>query len=166
MIRLPQSRTGRIAAAVSIAALGLARAHAAAPPQDAAAAKAKPEEVSIPFANHGGIRDWRADGDRGIWVQDIHNKWYYGRFMSPCIGLQFAEAVRFRTGPAGELDRWGAVRARNTGNCVFTSFVRSDGPPKKSDRKLKAGEPAPATPAAPAPTAPAKPPASASDQNW
>lgn len=160
MTLLPQRRTGWIAAAILISAVGLARADAAAPPQDAAAAKAKPEDASIPFASHGGIRDWRADGDRGIWVQDIHNKWYYARFMSPCIGLQFAEAVRFKTGPAGELDRWGAVRARNTGNCVFTSFVRSDGPPKKAGKKPQAGEAAPATPAAPAPTAPAKPPAS------
>jgi hypothetical protein len=80
--------------------------------------------------------------------------------MSPCIGLQFAEAVRFRTGPTDQLDRWSFVRARDTGNCAFTSFVRSDGPPKKADKKPKAGA-APATtpaPPAPAPAVPATPP--------
>jgi len=153
VVPFSHSRLGWIAAAL-IVAVGLARADAAAASPDVAAGTARPEEASIPFASHGGVRDWRADGDRGIWVQDLGRQWYYGRFMSPCIGLQFAEAVRFKTGPAGELDRWSLVRARDTGNCVFTSFVRSDGPPKPAGRKLKAGEPAPAAPATPV-----KPPA-------
>src|SRR5262249_10965227 len=34
------------------------------------------KDVEIPFANHGGIRDWQADRDRGVWIQDVHNKWF------------------------------------------------------------------------------------------
>ncbi|MCC7461827.1 MAG: hypothetical protein IT480_05110 [Gammaproteobacteria bacterium] len=112
----------------------------------------RPQEARIAFANEGGIRDWQADGERGIWVQDNHRRWYYGRFMSACTGLQFVHAVRFKTGAAGELDRFGAVRARDTGNCTFTSFTVSEGPPRK-DRKGAGKGTAPT----PAPTAPAPP---------
>jgi hypothetical protein len=150
MIRFPQRRTGWIASAALLAAAGLAMAEATPTPKPTAGA-ARPQEASIPFANHGGIRDWKADSDRAMWVQDNHNHWYYGRFMGPCLGLQFAEAVRFRTGPSDELDRRSSVRARDTGNCTFTSFLRSDGPPKKADKKPKVKAAAPAAPSA-APT--------------
>lgn len=156
MARLRATAAGCLAAATLLAA---ATAGAADPAPKAAAGK--PQEASIPFANEGGIRDWQADGDRGIWVQDNHRRWYYGKFMSPCTGLHFVYAVRFRTGPAGELDRFGAVRARDTGNCTFTSFTASEGPPKK-DRKPAGGATGPAAVpavpgAGPAPAAPAAP---------
>jgi hypothetical protein len=146
MIPLPRPRTSWITP-VALLAAGAVLADSAPPPKEAAA---KPQEASIPFANQGGIRDWQADSDRGIWVKDNHNRWYYGRFMGPCNGLQFVEAVRFRTSPSGSLDRWSSLRARDTGNCSFTSFVHSDGPPRKPDKKAKAAGAEPAKPA-PAP---------------
>ena len=54
----------------------------------------------IPFANHGGIRDWKADRDQGLWVQDVHRHWYYAKLMGPCTGLDFAETIAFDTHPA------------------------------------------------------------------
>ena len=140
MAHLRNTTVGCLAAA-ALAAAAVAGSAEPAPK----AATAKPQEASIPFANEGGIRDWQADGDRGIWVQDNHRRWYYGRFMAPCTGLQFVYAVRFKTGPAGELDRFGAVRARDTGNCTFASFTASDGPPKKAKKDAKGSESAPAT---------------------
>lgn len=134
----------------SAALLAAAAAHAGESAAKPAAGANKPQEGRISFANEGGIRDWQADGDRGIWVQDNHKRWYYGRFMSTCTGLQFVHAVRFKTGATGELDRFGAVRARDTGHCTFTSFTVSDGPPKKA--KKAAGT---VTPSAPPATAPA-----------
>ena len=133
---------------LATAALGLATAASGEEPAPkAAATPAKPREARISFANEGGIRDWQADGDRGIWVQDNHRHWYYGKFMSPCTGLQFVYAVRFKTGAAGELDRFGAVRARDTGNCTFTSFTESEGPPKKPKKGAgQEAQPAPASP--------------------
>jgi hypothetical protein len=158
MIRLPQRETGRVASAALLAATGLAMA--AALPAENAAGAARPQEASIPLANQGGIRDWRADKDRGIWIRDSHDRWYYGRFTAPCTGLPFAATVRFKTGPSGELDRRGFVRARDTDNCAFTSLVRSDGPPQKADKKqeAKAAEPAMSAPTSPAPAVPSKPP--------
>lgn len=94
------------------------------------AVDAHAKDASIAFADHGGIHDWQADRDVGMWVQDSHLKWYYARFMSPCLGLRFAEGVGFVTGPGGNLDRFGAVKVRGEQRCVFTSFEANAGPPK------------------------------------
>ena len=87
--------------------------------------------VSIPFANHGGIRDWQADKDRGLWVQDIHRKWFYATLMSPCIGLNFANTIGFDTQPMGTFDKWSAILVPRWGRCNVTTLVPSDGPPRK-----------------------------------
>jgi hypothetical protein len=89
----------------------------------------------IPFANHGGIRDWRDDGDRGMWVQGSDRHWFYATFMSPCIGLPFAQSVGFVTGPSGELDKWSSVLVRGELRCVIQTFTPSDGPPKRAPAK-------------------------------
>lgn len=85
-------------------------------------------DASIAFANHGGIYDWRADGNQGMWIQDRHRQWYYAKFMGFCSGLPFANTVGFATGPGGDLDRWSYVRVRDSGRCYFQSFDRSSGP--------------------------------------
>jgi hypothetical protein len=96
--------------------------------------------ASIPFASRN-IFTWQADGEKGIWVQSNSRKWYYGEFMAPCWGVQFREGVRFKFGPAGELDRWGAIIIPDVPECLFKSFTLSPGPPPKK---------APAPSAAPA----------------
>jgi hypothetical protein len=143
MMHLPANRIGWMAAAISIGALTLAQA--------GEPAKTESQEVSIPFVDYRGtIRDWRPDGDRGVWVQDVRNQWYYARFMAPCIGVRFSEALHLKTGPTGQLDRWGSVLTRDAGTCMFTSFVRSDGPPKSRSRKSKEERPATVERTAPA----------------
>jgi hypothetical protein len=101
-------------------------------------------QASIPFANmHGSIRDWRADDDKGIWIQGMGGKWYYATFFSPCHSIQFEHAVGFMPGSTGTLDRWGALYTRGTGKCRFSSLVTSTKPPaksrKKADPSLKPG---------------------------
>jgi hypothetical protein len=102
-------------------------------------------EANIPFAEHR-IFTWEADGDKGLWVQTTDKYWYYGKFVVPCFGLQFREGLRFKFGPAGELDRWGEILRVDHTNCSFSSFVTSLGPP----RPLKAVPVAPTQPAQPA----------------
>jgi hypothetical protein len=118
---------------------------------------APPQNVTIPFADRHGIEDWQADGDRGLWIQSRDRKWYYARFFAPCFGLAFHEALRFKFGPAGELDRWSEVFTRDSGRCAFTSLVASDGPPRKPKHAAPAASTAP-TAAAP-PPGPSGPPA-------
>jgi len=91
---------------------------------------AKPE-ASIAFANHGGIWNWQADKEKGLWVQSNHRKWYYATFMGPCIGLNFANSVGFDTRPLGTFDRFSAVVVPGWGKCQVQSFEPSDGPPAK-----------------------------------
>jgi hypothetical protein len=88
-------------------------------------------QVSIPFANHGGIRDWQADRDRGLWVQDIHRRWYYASLMGRCTGLDFAQTIGFDTRPMGSFDRWSAIVVPRYGRCVVQTFSPSPGPPRK-----------------------------------
>lgn len=116
------------------------------------------KNVSIPFADHGGIRNWEADRDVGIWVQDIHRKWYYATFLGPCQELRFAEGVAFITGPTGTLDRFSALRVRGE-RCVFSSFDESKGPPPGKKSKKPAPQVTKEAPkdAAPAPQPEPKP---------
>ena len=142
-----------LAALLSGCLLLQAPVHAA--PEDASAAPAR--NASIPFAAHGGIRNWEADGTQGLWVQGINGSWYYGKFSYPCYGLQFKNALRFKFGPAGELDRWSEVLTREQGSCLFQSLVTSKGPPKpvRAAGAAAPGGTAPvATPPAPAPAHP------------
>ena len=89
----------------------------------------RPGDASIPFADHGGINDWRADKTRGIWVQSTSRKWFYGTFMIPCTGLDQSEAVGFVTSPSGDLDHWSYIVIRGTVPCHFASFTTSEAPP-------------------------------------
>jgi hypothetical protein len=98
-------------------------------PTQAAAPVLTGPEASIPFANHGGIYDFHADNDRGIWIQSRSRQWYYGQFFAPCFGIQFAQALGFRAGPTGALDKWSEVVSRDVGRCVLTSLRSSEPPP-------------------------------------
>ena len=95
-------------------------------------------EVAIPFANRGGIRDWNAVDDKGIWIQSVRGQWYYATFFAPCTGIQFETAVRFLPGATGTLDKGSALLSRQTGRCRFASLMASDTPPPaKAGRKVK-----------------------------
>jgi hypothetical protein len=93
-------------------------------------------EASIPFVNTGSIRDWRADGTHGLYVQDLRNRWYYAELMGPCSDLPFANAVGFETRGIDTLDKFGTVIVRGQ-RCAFSSFVTSDGPPRKAKKDHK-----------------------------
>lgn len=100
----------------------------AAPP-----APAEALESSIPFADRGGIRNWQADGSKGVWIQAAGGKWYYASFSSPCNGLPFSEGVRFVPEPTGDLSRWSSIRLAHAERCFFRSLQPSAAPPKQAD---------------------------------
>lgn len=103
----------------------------------------EPEEARIPFASN--VRDFRADGTDGIYIQDIHRNWYRGTFMSPCLDLPFANAIGFDDRGTGGLDKWGTIYVRGD-RCTLRTFVKSGRPPKKLHKpKAKPGKAAPAT---------------------
>jgi hypothetical protein len=107
-------------------ALGLTAAPAPAhSPTSVARAQA---EVSIPFANHGGIRDWRSDGDRTIYLQDSGRHWYKATLMTRAIDLPFTEAIGFDTGPIDRFDHFSSIVVRGQRYAV-QSLVPVAGPP-------------------------------------
>ncbi len=89
-----------------------------------------PREASIAFADHGGVDDWRADGDSAIYLKDQHRRWYRAELFGPCFDLPYAEHIRIDARPNGTLDRFGAIYVRGQ-RCAFRSFVQVDGPPAK-----------------------------------
>jgi Family of unknown function (DUF6491) len=118
---------------------GIANAFAQAQPESALP---QLEQASIPFVHHGSIRNWHANKQQGIWIQDIHRRWYYAETMGPCFGLNFANYVGFDAKPMGTLDRFSAVIVPNEMRCPFRSLTRSDGPPPRKPRKASKAEPA------------------------
>lgn len=70
------------------------------------------QEARIPFVQYGGIRDWRADRDDVLFVQDGYRRWYKVDLMGPCVGLEFANRVRFLPSDgAGTFDRFSWINA-------------------------------------------------------
>lgn len=110
------------AAALSLAA-GAAPARAAHP-------TAAGREATIPFVDLGGVRDWRADGTRGVWIQDAHRQWYHASLMQPAFDLPFAEHIGFATGPVPTLDRFSSIVVHGQ-SYPLASLVKSDAPPSR-----------------------------------
>ena len=95
-------------------------------------------EGSIPFASNGGIYDFHVEDDQGLWVQARGGKWYYGKFFTPCIGIQFAITLGFVPGGGtGSFDRWGSIVSHDTGKCTLTSLRPSEAPPGVTPKKAR-----------------------------
>jgi hypothetical protein len=142
---------GAVAGVLAIAPFGLALG-AGAPPTDAAGqskldakiaaeAEGRKPEVSIPFADAGGIRDWRAVGRDALLIEGTHGKWYRVELMGGCFDLPFAERVGFKSNPTGDFDRFSTVIVRGQ-RCAVKSVTASAPPPKpvKKAAAAKAGD--------------------------
>ena len=86
-------------------------------------------QPSISFANNGGIENWQADSDQGLWIQDRQRQWYYATFFGSCTGLGFATSLAFDTRPLGAFDRGSSIIVPREGRCAVRTFDLSDGPP-------------------------------------
>src|SRR3546814_1436989 len=69
-------------------------------------------EASIVFPSDTTIRNWRADREHGIWVQDRRGDWYYGRFAGFCRDVDFAQAIGLDTRGQSRLDRLAPLLVR------------------------------------------------------
>jgi hypothetical protein len=112
------------------------------------AAPAKAEtQAQIPFANHGGIYDWRVVNDRTVLIQSQNRRWYKATLLSSCIELPFAETVGFESNADGSFDKFSSIKVRDQ-HCPLVSLVETAAPPTKS---------APHKPASAAPSKPQPP---------
>jgi hypothetical protein len=112
----------------AVAALALAGAVQAAP----SGATLQPQ-ASIPFVNHGGIRNWEAPDTRTLYVQDNHQRWYRADMFGPCLDLPYAVGIRFENRGLDRFDKFSTVRVGRD-RCYISSVTASDGPPQKAKR--------------------------------
>lgn len=117
-------------ASFALAAIGLG-AHA----QDEAEQSAKP--ARIPFANLGGIRNWRAPDWDTLYVQARNGQWYRAELMGPCSGLNFAHTIGFVLEPTGSFDSFSSILVDGE-QCRVKSLVKSE--PPSSGTRGRSGE--------------------------
>jgi hypothetical protein len=139
----------RLRSIPSIALLALGGTGSIALAADSAPAAPKPPQATIPFVQHGSIRDWQADKREGLWVQDIRKQWYYAKLMGTCTGLDFALSIAFDTRGNNSLDRFAQVVVPGEPlRCPISSFTKSDPPPAGKRHPSKDDDKAADTPAA------------------
>lgn len=99
-------------------------------PAPASDAAVKSDNASIPFANRGGVRDWRAQGTDSVYFQDNHGQWYLAKLMGSASDLSFTDFIGIDANPDGSLDKFSAIYVRGQ-KYPFESVVKVDGPPAK-----------------------------------
>ncbi len=93
--------------------------------------------AQIPFAETA-IRDWRPEGESGLWLKGAKGRWYRATFMGSCLGLRHTESLRFDLLPNGTLDKTGGVFVEGR-KCQFRSFMAQTGaPPTKQQMRAAA----------------------------
>jgi hypothetical protein len=94
-------------------------------------------ETSIAFPNYGAIRNFEADGNDGIWLEDRQRRWYYAEIIGGCRDLNFAQAIGFDTRGAPTFDKFSSIIVRGD-KCPLTSLVTAEKPlPRKERLKLR-----------------------------
>jgi hypothetical protein len=94
-------------------------------------------EAQIQFVNHGEIRNFEADGQDGIWLEDRQRRWYYAELLGSCQGLNFAQGVGFDTGGASSFDKFSSIIV-DEWKCPVVSLVTAEKPlPRKERERLR-----------------------------
>lgn len=123
----------KIAFALGSAALFAATALTAKP----AEVKPWPElgvETAISFPDRN-IRNFEADGERGVWIEDRQRRWYYARLNGICPGLTFAQGIGFDSRGSARFDRSSMILVEGD-LCAIGSFVTANRPlPRKQREK-------------------------------
>jgi hypothetical protein len=125
--------------ATPIAILALAAASAAVAKPGAHKWPELGADASIVFPNYGAIRNFEADGDKGIWIEDQQRRWYYGSFLGSCQGLNFSQAIGFDTGGLSRFDKFSKIITRDD-VCQLNSLVTAEKPLSRKERKRLAKE--------------------------
>jgi hypothetical protein len=102
-------------------------------PMTVTIAEATPADASAPaaFVNRAEMINWLADGERGLWIQARHRKWFYARFTAVCQGVNSTNSLAFITRASDRIDRTSSVAVPAGRRCRLRSLVPSGGPPEK-----------------------------------
>ncbi len=128
-------RNDTLLRAITFSGVALALAACETAPAQQAAAPATPPapvlqaNASIPFLNHGGVEDWRAEGSTALLVKSRTGHYYRATFMSPCRNLPYAVGIGFKSDGTDTLDKFDSVEVRGE-RCVFVAFDEIPKPDK------------------------------------
>jgi len=101
----------------------------AAEPHHATAKTVPTLEARIPFAALGGIRNWVADGDKGLYIEGNRKQWYHAALMGSCLDLPYAERIGFVMEPDLSFNRFSAIVVHGQ-VCQVKTMVKSNAPAK------------------------------------
>jgi hypothetical protein len=108
---------------------------AAAVPAVAGPPAPQPEQVRIPFASFGAIRNFRPVGDTVVYLEGTHRRWYRAELNGPCINLPAALRVGFDTRFNGDTLDNSSTLIVDGEHCRIMSLTRADGPPPRRSRR-------------------------------
>jgi hypothetical protein len=103
---------------------------ALAAPAGAEPSKRDAEEVRIPFPARGGIRNFHAESEDVVYVQDRRRNWYRAELVGPCYGLQRAIRIGFDTRGSSVFDRFSHILVGHE-RCPIASLEPSERPQRK-----------------------------------
>jgi hypothetical protein len=96
-----------------------------------ASAADRVENVSIPFADSGGIDEWHAVDDKTVYLRSRTRQWYKAELFAPCNGLGFATAIGYVPEPTGSFDKNSSIVVDGQ-RCKLMTLQKSEKPePKK-----------------------------------
>ena len=116
------------------ASLVLGAAIAGAAESGTNAKTAPAQEARIPFAALGGINNWVADGETGLYIEGIRHQWYHAKLMGDCLDLPYVEHIGFVMEPDSSFDKFSSIVVRGH-VCQVASMVKSEAPSKVSKAK-------------------------------
>ncbi len=94
-------------------------------------------ETQINFPNQGAIRNFEADGNEGIWLEDRQRRWYYAELLGGCQELNFVQAIGFDTRGSATFDKFSTILVAGE-RCAVASLVTANKPlPRKERLKLR-----------------------------
>lgn len=110
-------------------------------PLSLAAEEAPPREVgvegNISFPAHGGIRNFRADNDKGVWLEDRRRNWYYASFLGTCPEIRHARGIGIDTRGSARFDKYSKILVGND-VCAIATLVTADKPlSEREQRRLR-----------------------------
>ncbi|MFZ5748853.1 MAG: DUF6491 family protein [Pseudomonadota bacterium] len=93
--------------------------------------------AEIPFLRFNTIRNFEADGDKGIWLQDDRRNWYYADLIGPCTNLPYAIRIAAVSRFDDTLDSHDSFLVDGE-RCTVGTLVHSEAPPPKVKKAKKA----------------------------
>lgn len=93
--------------------------------------------AEIPFLRFNAIRNFEADDDHGIWLQDQRRRWYYADLIGPCTNLPYAVRIAAVSRFDDTLDSHDSFLVDGQ-RCTIGTLVHSDAPPPRAKKGKKA----------------------------